>query len=129
VASVCATSPAVITSAYSSAVTFTTTSATNIVNIGTGITGATSPAVKDAPAYYDAAVYPNPAVNTANITLTGFNGKVAITVTDLSGKPVWNSGGMLVSKLAIPVNNLAAGMYFITIRDEKHTKVLKLLKQ
>jgi hypothetical protein len=129
VAAVCTTSPAVTTSAYSSAVTFTTTSAANIANIGAAIQGAASPAEKDAPGYYDASVYPNPAVNTANLVLAGFSGKVVITVTDLSGKPVWKSESTPVNKIEIPVNNLAAGMYFITVKDEKHNKVIKLLKQ
>jgi hypothetical protein len=33
------------------------------------------------------------------------------------------------SQVTVPVNNLAAGMYFVSIKDEKHIKVLKLLKQ
>jgi hypothetical protein len=51
-------------------------------------------------------------------------------VTDLSGRMVWHTETTSATKqLTVPVSNFTAGMYFITVKDEQHSKVLKLLKQ
>jgi hypothetical protein len=78
---------------------------------------------------FDAAVYPNPAVNAANLAIKGATGKIKIIVTDISGRVVWQHETSAVGQVTLPVQKFATGMYFIAIRDEKHTQMLKLLKQ
>jgi hypothetical protein len=131
VASVCTTKPSVIASAYTSSVTFKTTSATSDEPGDSSIAASyKEPAVLPVDGNeFDAVVYPNPAVNTANIIISGLSGKVIIMVTDLSGRVVWQNESTAVKQVILPVANLSAGMYFITVKDERHIKTLKLLKQ
>ncbi len=128
VASVCTTSPSVTTSAYTSAVTFTTTASGTVITDG-GLSSLFGEEIQTGDKPFDAVVYPNPAISTANLVLTGVSGKVAIVVADLSGKAIWKTESNAVTQVTVPVSNFAAGMYFITVKDEKHIKVLKFFKQ
>lgn len=78
-----------------------------------------------------AVVYPNPAVNGAEIKLTLANATdLAITVTDMTGRKVQdvfsgkNISGTQV--LAINTQNLNAGVYFVTIVTNDAQKSVKL---
>jgi len=126
VATVCLASPSTV-SAYTNTATFTTPAS---------FASDQSPVVftSEASAVYgnefDATVFPNPAINTANLKISGLTGKVAVIVSDMSGRILWQSQKVTDTQLAIPVNMLARGMYFITVKDGKHNnKVLKLIKE
>jgi len=77
-----------------------------------------------------AKLYPNPAKDEANLMITNSTGKVTVIITDVNGKTIKNivtanngSDSFLVS-----TSNLVPGFYIVTIRDEKNTKTLKLVK-
>jgi hypothetical protein len=118
----------VTTSAYTSAIKFTTNASGSYIGNDNLLSSLADELPGEAKPF-DAIVYPNPAVNSAYVVLSGTSGKIAIIVTDLSGKAVWKTENIGVNQITIPVNSFAAGMYFISIKDEKHVKVLKLFKQ
>jgi sugar lactone lactonase YvrE len=123
VASICTTTPSITSSAYTTAVTFTTPAAFTSVS-----TSSVDGLLIDGKSF-NAVVYPNPAISTANVTVSGVSGKVLVTVTDLSGRKVWQTETTSTKQVTIPVSSFTAGMYFVTVKDDKHSKVLRLLKQ
>ncbi len=81
------------------------------------------------PGNMQALMYPNPAVNEANLLVSGKGGKVLITVTDITGKVVLKTEGVYNTIIKLPVQNLANGMYIVTINDGKEISSLKLLRE
>jgi len=75
-----------------------------------------------------ATLYPNPANDAAKLQINGFSGKVAVTITDLTGKTVWRQAGIANGSYTLPLANLASGVYIVTIRDNKYIKSIKLVK-
>ncbi len=127
VSTVCEVSPSV-TSAYTTTISFKTP-----VSFALAITAPSSASdvqlSNDGNTAFNAMVYPNPAVSIAKLSLIGTTGKVLVTVTDMSGRVLWQSADISSNELQIPVNTFARGMYFIIVKDEKHNKVLKLVRE
>jgi sugar lactone lactonase YvrE len=123
VASICTTTPTITSSAYTTAVTFTTPAAFT----SAGTSSVSGLMVEGRP--FNAAVYPNPAISTANVTVSGVSSKVLVTVTDLSGRKIWQTESTSTKQVTIPVSSFTAGIYFVTVKDDKHSKVLRLLKE
>ncbi len=74
-------------------------------------------------------VYPNPATNTATVSVSNVSEDLKIILTDLSGKVLWHSEKIIDRNSNIPVTNLANGTYIIIVKDEEHNKTLKLVKR
>lgn len=72
-------------------------------------------------------VYPNPVVDSFNVSLSSkFNANnVTVTVTDMAGKEVKSFG----SASSYNVSDLAAGVYVVKITDGKNTETKKIVKK
>jgi hypothetical protein len=78
--------------------------------------------------HWQVAVYPNPATTRAELSITGTSKPVTVTLTDLTGKTLWKAANVTFNHLDLPIANLNASVYLITITDGVETKVLKLVK-
>ena len=74
-----------------------------------------------------ASIYPNPVVDTFNVSLSSkFNAnEVQVTITDLTGKTVKTFGAVSSYNVA----DLAAGVYVVKITDGKTTETKKIVKK
>ncbi|MGB6084572.1 T9SS type A sorting domain-containing protein [Moheibacter sp.] len=72
-------------------------------------------------------VYPNPVVDTFNVSLSSkFNtSNVTVTVTDLAGRTVKTFG----AADSYNVSDLSKGVYVVTITDGKNTETKKIVKK
>ena len=78
---------------------------------------------------FNAFLYPNPASSKATLQITGNAKNAIVTITDMSGKKLWqrsNSSTMLVD---LPIQKLAPGIYMVTIISGGESKTAKLIKQ
>ena len=73
--------------------------------------------------------YPNPAMNSITIALKA-SGKIALTVTDISGKIVLNSTELLLNEKAeIDISTLESGVYLLKIRtNDGQTSQINVVK-
>lgn len=74
------------------------------------------------------AVYPNPVVNTVNISLTENNEVLNAAIYNVSGQQVYN-GTMTGNNTNIDVSNLADGMYYIQLKGDNTNATQKFIKQ
>ncbi len=81
-----------------------------------------------------AGIYPNPATNVASLQVTGYHGKVIVTITDMAGKVIkgkallQNGKAMYSQQYLLALNGLSAGMYIVTVKDDTNIKSFKLVK-
>lgn len=47
----------------------------------------------------------------------------------MQGRVMWRRDKVNTASITIPVSMLASGIYFINVKDNEHSKVLKLLKE
>ena len=52
-----------------------------------------------------------------------------ISLTDMAGKLLWQSGGNRETQIELPVQQFAAGIYLVTVTDGQNKKTVKLIKQ
>lgn len=76
-------------------------------------------------------LYPNPASDLAWLTIDlPQQEAVAVTVTDLSGKRIWEQAGQTMSSgvhtLSVPTGNMISGCYLVQVRAGGLQKALKL---
>ncbi len=77
------------------------------------------------------ALYPNPAKSNAT-ALFNATGKYMVELTNASGKVLQTIAGTsnkAQNKVDFNISSYPQGMYFITIKDEKETRLLKLTKE
>lgn len=76
-------------------------------------------------------VYPNPAENIVNIKLSAglLSKTAAITMTDLSGKIIFQQQQVAKEVTAIDLNGLSDGAYFIIITSGNDRYTAKVIKQ
>jgi hypothetical protein len=71
-------------------------------------------------------IYPNPAKGSATVMFNaGVAGQYLIQVTDAAGNPIRRLSGtsfMGLNQVAIQLNGLPAGTYFVTIFDQEYGK-------
>lgn len=118
VATVCQTNPLVL-STYKAGTNFTTTSAIAAIAENNDIKVAGSLCVN---------IFPNPAGSTAVLRISNAS-SVNITVTDLSGKTLWQSFNVKKQQVNMPVEKFAKGIYIVAVSNSTETKVIKLMKQ
>lgn len=78
---------------------------------------------------YTIQIYPNPALSNAVLRISGHTGNVTVSISDLSGKQLWQSLNNASSQINLPVQNFAAGIYMVTVSDGDNKQVLKLVKE
>ena len=78
---------------------------------------------------FNATLYPNPAVSSSVLRLTGDIKNVSVSVMDMSGKKIWQANQINVGNINLPSEKFAAGNYIITVTNGNETKSLKLVKQ
>jgi ELWxxDGT repeat protein len=78
---------------------------------------------------FGALLYPNPARSIATLQIKGDAKNIAVSITDMSGKIIWESGYANRSQINLPLEKLSAGMYIVTIKNGTGSKIIKLLKQ
>lgn len=78
---------------------------------------------------FSAVIYPNPASNTAILSISGIVKDARITLSDATGKVLWTREHLAVNQLQLPAQQLAAGMYFVNVYSNGEFKVLKFVKE
>ncbi|MFQ5446696.1 MAG: T9SS type A sorting domain-containing protein, partial [Saprospiraceae bacterium] len=74
-------------------------------------------------------ISPNPSDDAVAITLTGYHGKVNITVMNIQGQEVKKAAFPNQRAMNLDVNDLAPGLYFLHIKTLKNTFTVKLVKE
>lgn len=77
---------------------------------------------------FNAIIYPNPAKSTVTLSINGNKAEVSVTITDLSGKTLWQALHVKDAQMKLPVEKFASGIYIISVNNAKEIKVLKLVK-
>ena len=78
---------------------------------------------------FDALLYPNPAHSIATLQIKGDAKNIAVSITDMSGKTIWESNYVNRTQINLPVEKLSAGMYIVTIKNGTESKNIKLVKE
>jgi parallel beta-helix repeat protein len=75
--------------------------------------------------------YPNPFLNSVNVSISGGAGKYELILVDVSGKVIWNKTGLKSDgafEQAINTSALQRGAYFLKVIQNNNTSVIKLVK-
>jgi ELWxxDGT repeat protein len=88
-----------------------------------------APVIKTNIPSFGVRVYPNPASTKAVLEFTGDIKKVAVIITDVSGRIIWQSNFYNQQSINLPVEKLKAGTYLITAKINNESKTIKLVKQ
>ena len=89
-----------------------------------------SAGIEDNDASFGLNVYPNPAENEANISVSVENASVAVSLTDLSGKVVYNNNLGTVNgtkNVTINTGNFANGIYMVALNSNGNISTKKLV--
>ena len=75
-------------------------------------------------------IYPNPATDVVNINWADYTDDAAtITITDISGKKVYNTEVRMNANAVISISELQTGFYFLNVATEFGTNTHKLIVQ
>ncbi|CAN5531433.1 hypothetical protein BH10BAC2_BH10BAC2_09010 [soil metagenome] len=74
-------------------------------------------------------VQPNPATNSAILSVKGNVKNATVSIVDFVGKTVWKKNGVNAGQLMLPVQNLSAGIYLVKLVNGNETKIVKLVKE
>jgi hypothetical protein len=124
IASICR-YPAIIISSYASGANFTTPASFTAVAVS-NTTDYTKAAAGDG---FSAVIYPNPATSDARVEVKGATGNYSVIFTNLQGEVLRKYEDLSGSYVNLPLGNISAGIYMITVVDKKHTGRLKFIKQ
>jgi hypothetical protein len=75
--------------------------------------------------------YPNPFVNTINVSISGHAGEYQLALVDVSGKILWIKTGTKTEgnfTQSINTSSLQRGIYFIKVVQNSESSVIKLVK-
>ncbi len=78
---------------------------------------------------FSAMLYPNPVVSKATLQLTGDTKNISVSVTDMSGKILWQNNTLNATLIKLPIEKYTSGTYFVTVTNGKESKTIKLVKQ
>ncbi len=74
-------------------------------------------------------IYPNPATTHFKLRFSNWTENLSYSISDINGKRL-NGGRILSNDAAMPVQNLAAGIYLVSVTSpEGLIKTIKLLKK
>ncbi|MEP7229746.1 MAG: ELWxxDGT repeat protein [Ginsengibacter sp.] len=79
--------------------------------------------------HFNAIIYPNPVTANAKLQITGNTKNVFISITDISGRKLWESNSGNTMFVTLPTAKFAAGTYVVTIKSDIGNKTIKLIKQ
>lgn len=71
-------------------------------------------------------IYPNPSKDYINVISSEINQPLKVTVVDSRGKLVYSDKNFFSEK-KISTQNMSEGNYFITLQNDRHSKVIKLV--
>ncbi len=73
-------------------------------------------------------VYPNPASDLIYVEATGLEGNYDVRLTDMNGRQVIQLQEMTAGeKVSLDVRGLEPGVYFVTVSNDQHAKVFKVV--
>ena len=84
--------------------------------------------VKSSSSYFTIEVFPNPTFDDATLNIRGASKTFDVSITDASGVIMWKRNKVYTGKTKLATHNLASGVYFIKVNNEKESVVLKLVK-
>jgi Secretion system C-terminal sorting domain/Bacterial protein of unknown function (DUF839) len=70
---------------------------------------------------------PNPASNYAKVFVSGAKTSIVVTVTELDGRTLWQSGSTQNNVISIPTERLSGGTYIVTVQTGIEKAYLKLV--
>ncbi len=78
---------------------------------------------------FDAILYPNPANNISSLQIKGNTRHTDVTISDVTGKIIWQLKNSNNSEINLPMEKLSPGVYMVKVESSLGKKTLKLLKQ
>jgi ELWxxDGT repeat protein len=78
---------------------------------------------------FDAKIFPNPAKNITQLTVSGDAKNITVSITDINGRNIWRQAFDNTTQVNLPVEKFAAGTYFVSVNNGKEMRILKLAKQ
>ncbi len=78
---------------------------------------------------WDVTLSPNPAQSITILTIKGKVYSATIMIRDIAGKVLWQKNGVQDVNTRLPLENLANGVYIVSVLDKDKIKTLKLIKQ
>lgn len=78
---------------------------------------------------FKAMVYPNPAKNSALLKVSGIDKEMTVMITEVMGKVLWKSAKLNTSQVQLPVAQLTAGVYLVTVTSGTKSFVVKMVKE
>ena len=78
---------------------------------------------------FNAVLYPNPAISNATLRITGNTKDVSVSITDISGKRLWQSNNINAMFIKLPVEKYTSGTYIVTVKSGSESKTIKFVKQ
>lgn len=77
---------------------------------------------------FNASLYPNPTSSKATLEISPKMTDVAVTISNMAGKIIWQRTFNNQSNINLLTEKLAAGMYMVTLRSGSQTITLKFIK-
>ena len=74
-------------------------------------------------------LYPNPSTGPAVLQITGAARETLVTLTDMSGRIIWQNRVTGATVVNLPVDKIASGVYTVSVKSGQDNKTLKLVKQ
>ena len=74
-------------------------------------------------------VYPNPNYGSFSIDLGKVYYKIKVTITDIAGKKIYSNTFLKKQIVDISMQEVPVGIYFVNIRAEKNTAIVKVVKK
>ena len=78
---------------------------------------------------FNAILYPSPVVSNAMLQITGNTKNVSVSITDMSGKKLWQSNNINGTLIKLPIEKYTSGTYLVTVTNGIESKTIKLVKQ
>ena len=104
-------------------------SATNPEFIAIGTENKIAPASKLNAEKLDIILYPNPTNSSSLLQIKGNAKDIAVSITDMAGKVIWEIKNYNNLRISLPVEKLSAGVYNVTVECSTGKKTLKLVKE
>ena len=100
------------------------------LNISTTCTNKSSAAAQAViSAKLKASVSPNPVKTSAVLYISNNKAAVSVSISNMSGKTLWQSSGIKTSQINLPVQNLASGVYFVKVSNGISSTIVKVVKE
>jgi hypothetical protein len=80
-------------------------------------------------AAFGLAVYPNPVNSELTVKAAAMAGNAVVEITDIAGRTILTRAVGANGIVAVPMDQLANGVYLVTYHDDLHTQTIKVNKQ